>query len=398
MTVTKNTRWFFYLALLAGLASVGTHLYLSIHYFELHLGLTSGSAICNINSTFNCDTVSASKYATLFNIPISVWGLSTQLILVLFTLIYGLGLSSDDQRMGRYTFYASALVTTTSIIMGSLSLFFLKSYCLFCMLAYFLSFIQFFCLWKLNNSSLASNFTGDFKHAFTQGRWIGITSISIIPLVFLFNNMFLDHFGGTLLLESVESSFLSWKESTTQNNFTLNGLTKGPASSKMVVVEFADYLCPHCKHAAPTLKVFSDTHPDVKFIFKAFPLDGSCNADSKMPKGDGTRCLLTKTVFCAEKLAQKGWFFHETIFENQEKFYGGANAQEVLAPFVEKSGIDQKALESCRNSEEIHKMILDQSQEGSQAKIEGTPSIFVNGKLLSRGNMLPVLQKVYDSL
>lgn len=398
MTVTRTNRWLFYVVLLAGIASIGTHFYLSTHYYELNLGLTSGSAVCNINSTFNCDTVSASKYSTLFNIPMSVWGLSTQLVLVLFTIVYGLGLSSDDARMGRYAFYTSSVAAVTSLIMGSISLFFLKSYCLFCIFAYILSFIQFSALWKLSGSPIFIKLFGDIRTAFSQSRWVALSVLAIIPLAILFKNMFLDHFGGSLLLESVETSFLSWNENKEQNNFTLNGLIKGPENSKMVVVEFADFLCPHCKHAAPTLRVFSNTHPDVKFIFKAFPLDGSCNADSKMPKGDGTRCTLTKTVFCAEKIAQKGWYLHEKIFENQELFYKAPNTLELLEPFIKESGLDPKSLDECRNSEETHKTILDQSQEGSQAKIEGTPAIFVNGKLLSRGGMLPVLQKVYDSL
>lgn len=398
MGIQKQTKWLFYLALLAGIGSLGTHFYLSTHYYELHLGLSSGSAICNINSTFNCDTVAASKYSVLFGIPMSIWGLATQLILVLFTIIFGLGMSADDNRMGRYTFYLATFVAGTSVVMGSISLFFLSSFCLFCMVAYILSFTQLFCLWKLNDPSPFSHLGEDIAHVFSKMRWVGITAAAIIPLTFLFNNMFLDHFGGNLLLDAVESSYLGWKESSPENKFSDNGLSRGPAESKMVIVEFADFLCPHCKHAAPTLKVFADTHPDVKLVFKAFPLDGTCNSDTKMPKGDGNRCLLTKTVFCAEKLNQTGWFFYEAIFENQEKFHGGANVDEILKPYFEKAGTDLKAMSECRNSEELHKSILDQSQEGTNAKIEGTPTIFVNGKFLSRGHMLPVLKKVYDSL
>jgi len=391
--------WKFYLALFTSFAALATHFYLSKHFFELHLGLSSGTAACNINSTFNCDTVSASKYATLFGIPMALWGLTTQLILFLFTINYTLGLSSDRSRLGRYSFYLSFFVAGTSIAMGSISLFFLSSYCLFCMLAYLLSFINLFAITSSLDTKPWSNLVEDLRFAVTTNKGVGIAVLSIIPLTFLFNNMFLDHFGGSLLKDSVESSFFGWSDPATPiKTFSNDGLTKGPENAKMVIVEFADFLCPHCKHAAPSLKVFTDSHSDVKLIFKAFPLDGSCNADAKMPKGDGTRCVLAKTVFCAEKLAKKGWDIYEKVFELQEKIYTSGNSTEILKTLMEENKIDNAAMETCRNSEDVHKSIVAQSQEGMQAQIEGTPSIFVNNRLLTRGQLIPVLQRVYDSI
>lgn len=397
--MSTNQSWKYYLALLTSFAALATHFYLSKHYFELNLGLSSGGAVCNINSTFNCDTVSASKFATLFGIPMALWGLTTQLIVFLFTLVYSLGLSADRSRMGRYTFYLSLFVAITSVVMGGISLLFLSSYCLFCILAYVLSFIHLYAVASSLDSKPGTHATNDISMAFTKNKGVGISVISILPLAFLFNNMFLDHFGGSLLKESVESSFAGWSDPTTTTHaFTNEGISKGPENAKMVIVEFADFLCPHCKHAAPSLKVFTDSHPDVRFVFKAFPLDGLCNADPKMPKGDGIRCLLSKTVYCADKIAQKGWVIYEKIFELQEKIYSSGSAPEILKVMMDENKIDNAAMEACRNDEATHKSILAQSQEGMQAKIEGTPTIFVNNKYLSRGQLIPVLQRVYDSV
>lgn len=397
--MNSNSSWKFYLALLTSFAALATHFYLSKHYFELNLGLSSGSAVCNINSTFNCDTVSASKFATLLGIPMAVWGLTTQLIVFLFTLVYTLGLSEDRSRMGRYTFYLSLFVALTSVVMGGISLFFLSSYCLFCMLAYVLSFIHLFAISSSLDSKPGAHIAEDIPMALSKNKGVGISVMSILPLAFLFNNMFLDHFGGSLLKESVESSFAGWSDPMTPTHaFTKEGISRGPENAKMVIVEFADFLCPHCKHAAPSLKVFTDSHPDVRLIFKAFPLDGSCNADPKMPKGDGTRCLLSKTVYCAEQVAKKGWIIYEKIFELQEKIYASGSAPEILKAMMEENKIDPAAMETCRNDEATHKSIVAQSQEGIQAKIEGTPTIFVNNKYLSRGQLIPVLQRVYDSV
>jgi protein-disulfide isomerase/uncharacterized membrane protein len=397
MNQKQSSTWKVYLALFSGFAALATHFYLSKHYFELHLGLSSGAAICNLNNTFNCDAVSASKFSTLFGMPIAIWGLATQIILVLFTLTFGLGLSSDRSRIGRYTFFLSFFIALTSVVMGGISMMFLGTYCLFCMVAYALSFIHLYCSWSLQSASPFSLLGKDIIAAVTNFKWVGLSVASIIPLAFLFNNMFLDHYGGSLLKDTIESSFAGW-QGAPQNNFTNEGLVKGPEAARMTIVEYADFLCPHCKHAVPGLKVFTESHPNVRMIFKAFPLDGTCNASTEMPKGDGTRCLLAKTVWCAEKLAKKGWPVYEKIFEQQEEYHGSGKQTELLKALLAENDLDSAAMETCRNSEETHKSIVAQSQEGLNAKIEGTPSIFVNGKFLSRGHLLPVLQRVYDSL
>lgn len=387
----------FYLALMAGFAALAVHFYLAKHYHELNLGLSSGSAVCNINQTFNCDSVAASRFSTFLGVPIALWGFTTQLILLLFTFVFGLGLSSDKNKIGRYTLYLSLFVAITSLIMGGISMLFLGTYCLFCIFAYLLSFAHLYATWGLQEHVVFKEFANDLKSALTDFRWVGISAASIIPLTFLVNNMFLDHFGGSMIKDAVESSLMSW-QGNPPNNFGTDGLSKGPSDARMTIVEFADFLCPHCKHAVPSLKVFAESHPDVRIIYKIFPLDGNCNASTDMPKGDGTRCLLSKTVYCAEKLAQKGSIFYEEIFAQQEMFMGPSATADLLKAIVEKSGIDSAAMETCRNSEEAHNNIIAQSKEGADAKIEGTPSIFVNGKFLPRGQLLPVLQRVYNTL
>lgn len=384
------------LALLASLAALAVHFYLTKHFHELNLGLSSGSAVCNINKTFNCDSVTASNYSSFLGIPIALWGFATQLIVLLFTVTFVLGLSSNKELVGRFTLYMSAFVALSSLVMGSISLLFLSTYCLFCIFAYVLSFVHLYAIWGLQEDFSSKFITKDLQAAIGSFRWLGISVVSILPLTFLFNNMFIDHYGGSLIKDAVESSFIGWQGSE-NNTFSENGLSKGPADAKVTIVEFADFLCPHCKHAFPSLKVFAESHPDVRVMYKIFPLDGNCNATPEMPKGDGTRCLLAKTAYCAEHVAQRGLLIYEALFNHQEEFHSSGNAADLVKKIVEENGLDNAAMEACRNSEETHTKILEQSREGMNAKIEGTPSIFVNGRYLSRGQLLPVLQRVYKS-
>ena len=137
------------------------------------------------------------------------------------------------------------------------------------------------------------------------------------------------------------------------------------------------------------------SHPDARLIFAAWPLDGTCN--TTIPSGDGTRCALARSVYCAEK-EHKGWEAHDWIFEHQEIFTTLEALTQDLKKMADEEKLDYTALKSCMDSSEAKAAIEAGAKVGSDLKIEGTPSIFVNGKKLEFGQILPVLQKAYESI
>ncbi|WP_092875215.1 DsbA family protein [Izhakiella capsodis] len=48
----------------------------------------------------------------------------------------------------------------------------------------------------------------------------------------------------------------------------------GPADAKVTVVEFFDYQCIYCAHLAPALEKVIKANPNVRFVFKEFPIFG----------------------------------------------------------------------------------------------------------------------------
>jgi protein-disulfide isomerase len=46
-------------------------------------------------------------------------------------------------------------------------------------------------------------------------------------------------------------------------------------NGKITVTEFYDYRCPHCVNAAPGVISLIQSHPDVRFVFKEFPIFGA---------------------------------------------------------------------------------------------------------------------------
>ena len=395
MNKISKTHWSI-IALLSSLVSAGIHFYLTTLHLKLKFGIATDS-VCNIDSKFNCDAVSVSNYSTLLSIPIATWGFSTHVVLSMIFIITLIGLSENIQRIYRSAFILSLFILTSSVIMGAISTFFLGTYCLFCIALYILSILTFVACWNLNREN-KDNLSDDLKSFFTSKKWIAISVFIGIPaLSYTVNKSLLNNYGAGEIKLIVNESLYYWNTEKVIPFNPNQGLilqTHKNSPVKMTIVEFADYLCPHCKHAAPTLSAFSQTRPGVQLIFKAFPLDGSCNAAIPQ-KGDGLRCKLAYFSHCAEKISGAGWSTHKYIFDNQEK-WSSSEFEKQLSNAATLLSLNFSDLKICMSSEETHQSILNQAAEGAAGNIKGTPSIFVNGKILNRGQFMPVLDGVYN--
>src|SRR5690606_10651125 len=46
----------------------------------------------------------------------------------------------------------------------------------------------------------------------------------------------------------------------------------GPENAKVTVIEFFDFRCPGCKAVAPEYRALMAAHPEVRFVFKDWPI------------------------------------------------------------------------------------------------------------------------------
>jgi protein-disulfide isomerase len=216
-------------------------------------------------------------------------------------------------------------------------------------------------------------------------------------IAFLGNIMYLESHGYSQISKISAEKLAYWNVAPTQT-FDANGLIfyKGTGEPTMTIVEFADFRCPHCKHAAPGLHAFAKSHPDVRFQFKPFPLDGTCN--EAIQGGDGISCGLAAAVMCAEQQGQKGWATHDYFFENQETVLNTPNLDQNLQAASSALGLNFDDLKKCTQDPAMQESIRKMAKEGATAQIRGTPTIFVNNKLLEGGQLIPVLDAVYQSL
>ncbi len=383
------------LTLISLIGSLFFHIYLTFKFYQLTLSVYVADSICNINQIFNCEAVSASPFAVILGIPIALLGFLTNFILLYFFLFTFYEWTKKPHLYKKITFSLSLFIACTSIIMGLISILYLDVYCIFCIFAYLASFITLLGCHFIFSSPKIINFS-DLKSCFGQHREILFIFISIPLLSLIIHQIILKQNNFKEVKYYIEESVSVWNNSTFKNFDPNKGLIlEYGKSPQHTIVEFSDFLCPHCKTAALILKRFVYLHSDVKLIYKPYPLDGNCNPG--LPKGDNKRCELSYLVFCAEKIYKKGWDAHDWLFENQSNLYHNS-IEKILQDITTQFSLNQTEIESCMQSEEIKQLVIFMGNEGSVAQISGTPSAFFDGKKLIGERALAILNGFYKKL
>jgi protein-disulfide isomerase len=161
--------------------------------------------------------------------------------------------------------------------------------------------------------------------------------------------------------------------------------TKGAKNAKVIIQEFSDFQCPFCGRVNPTIAQLMTEYGDkVKLVWRDYPLPFHKDAQ---PAAQAAR----------EVFAQKGdkafWAYHDLLFQNQK-----ALTRENLEKFAEQvGGIDMKAFKAALDSGK-HKAAVDAdiaavSKAGARI---GTPSFFINGKLLQGAQPYPAFKAAVD--
>lgn len=396
MKKTSRSPAFFVVAIVSVLIAIGLHLYLNKHHVDLKLGVSSETSMCNVSEKLNCDAAASSQYSEVFGIPIALLGVVANSFLLILLIIGRLRWTEDFEKTERYGFYFASFILAVSVVMGAISLFVIKVGCPFCIGTYVASIVTVIALWLALRPE--THYLGDdIRDLFTTQKWVLGTLVALLALGFLVNNMILDSYGYQQIKQARDSSLNDWRSSPALSFDETAGLSfqNGSGTPKAVVVEFADFLCSHCRDAYQPMHAFTKNHPDVKLIYKPFPLDGVCNA-AIHSKGDGKRCELAYAALCSEKLAKKGWDAHHYIFDNQEQIFS-TPMNTVTENICKATGQDCEQLKACMNSEEVHEIVKRTAAEGEKAQIGGTPSVFFNNRSLPGGQLLPVLEHIYKN-
>lgn len=143
---------------------------------------------------------------------------------------------------------------------------------------------------------------------------------------------------------------------------------KGPEGAPITIVEFADFQCAHCAAARPMLAELVRSRPDVRVCFKHFPLPAHPLAMS----------AAQAAVFAHGK--GSFWQVHDLLFENQQRL-----SNEEIKRIVTSAGLSAAELVQAVAADQLAPVVEKDKAEGEKLGVEGTPTLFVNGRSLGFG-------------
>jgi len=154
----------------------------------------------------------------------------------------------------------------------------------------------------------------------------------------------------------------------------------GPADAPVTLVEFADFQCPYCGGLSPTLKQIQEDYKDkLRVIYLQFPL-----ADIH-PEAEKA----AEASLCAYE-QNKFWELHDAMFGDQKNL-----SIEELKRKASQLSMDVAAFTSCLEGKYFPEIRADVS-EGVKAGVEGTPTMFINGRLLIGNLPYGEIQKIIE--
>lgn len=376
--------------------------YLSSDYYAVQYGTATGDSICTLNAKFDCRSVAASKYSNMAGVPNALLGF--MLSFVMLISLFGITLSSDNEKNHQnwltFSYFLFSINAAASVVMGSIALFAMDVYCIFCMALYAISFLLL--------GLFIAFFKGSFK--FKASRFIGLLKnttylsllIAIPALGFLGHKIFQNEYSPSAMTKQVNATVRSWKSMPSKDFSSVEPMFVLNPGGKVKIAEFADFLCPHCSTASKSIKGFLKTHNDVEFSFYAYPLDGQCNSSfDQNRKYPGFSCTLAKGVLCAQKQGQ-GVSLHNDIFERQNDYRNIAiksNNEGLISEMLSKMAkLDEASWKNCLNDPESTNRLQSFVKLANEAGVKGTPTIYVNGKKLDGGANFLVLKAAHDAV
>jgi len=164
----------------------------------------------------------------------------------------------------------------------------------------------------------------------------------------------------------------------------------GTPGAPVVLVEFSDFQCPHCKEEAKTIRQnLIQIYPkQVRLYFKDFPL-ASIHPWAKAAAMAG-RCVFHNN-------ASSFWDYHDWIFAQQDAIMPENLRDKVMEWAKGQKDIDSLQLGRCIDDKATEKEVETNAEEAVALQVDGTPTLFINGRRVAAGSDWNTLKRVIDN-
>ena len=351
--------------LLVGLVN---SIYLAISHFRIYTDIDYKS-FCAISRAINCDTVSQSPYAIMLNIPVAIWGiLGYAFILVL--LLFTRNNSTDRVRIWSIIFWLMLVFSAFSVILALISSYFIRSYCILCILSYGVNLALLFYTWlirrRFSRTGLVKETQLDILFLW-QNKTKSILLFTVFLVILISTWAFLPKYW-TLRAPLIFTDM--------PTGFTEFGYPWiGAEDAVLEITEFADYQCFQCRKMHFFLRQLINENPGkIRIIHRHYPMDHEINPIVAEPFHVGSGKLALLAVYAASK--NKFWEMNDLLYElsSQKK----PIATQELAKALSIDNID---LAGALNDRIMRLRLKHDIYSGNKLGITGTPAYIINDEV-----------------
>ncbi len=161
----------------------------------------------------------------------------------------------------------------------------------------------------------------------------------------------------------------------------VDGRAMGDPAAPVTIELYEDFQCPACKtfseEIEPQIVETYVSTGDVYYVFRHYPF-----LDDRAPRNESDQAA--NASMCAGN-ENRFWDYHDILFANWNGENQGAFNDKRLVAFAESIGLDMERFNECFNSNANQNEIDADFQSGKDLGVTGTPSVFVNGTMITPG-------------
>ena len=162
------------------------------------------------------------------------------------------------------------------------------------------------------------------------------------------------------------------KGSSNTTSATVSSHKLGAGNKKVTLTEYGDFQCYYCGLRYPTVsQVLTKYGDDITFEFKNFPID------SAHPNARAAHRA-------AEAASQQNKFFemYDLLYKNQASWSSSNGVAKIFEGYATNLGLNLDTYRTAYSSEAVNDTINADAIDGKKLGVTGTPTFFLNGRLL----------------
>jgi protein-disulfide isomerase len=142
--------------------------------------------------------------------------------------------------------------------------------------------------------------------------------------------------------------------------------SRGPIDAPVSLVEYGDFECPHCKQAAPVVRLLLERFAGrVRFVYRHFPLEG-------------VHPHALSAAVAAEAAGVQGrfWPMHDRLFADQQHL-----ELPDLRARAQALDLDLHRYDADVADERYLARVRDHIRSGKASGVRATPTFFLDGRI-----------------